>query len=122
MPFEFQYPTDGTNLTLEEVIFQALGAASVCWETPEGAGVFDSEHAKEIGDKLVDFIREGIPNLSSDFSHDLEHLINSHCCENGSNTPDFILATYMKGCLDLFDTAVRSREEWYGRKLEISGG
>lgn len=122
MPFEIQYPTDGTNLTLEEVVSQALGAASKCWEKPEAAGEFDSNQITEICDALVNFIREGIPNLSSDFSHDLEHLLNSHCCENGSNTPDFILATYMKGCLDLFDTAVKAREEWYGRKLEIGGG
>lgn len=44
--------------TLEELVFQALGAASVCWETPEGAGVFDSTRAKAVGDELVARIRE----------------------------------------------------------------
>jgi hypothetical protein len=37
---------------LEELIFTALGEASMCWtETPHG--IFDSTRAKEIGDKLV---------------------------------------------------------------------
>lgn len=39
---------------LRELIFTALGAASVCWKgdtTPEGA--FDSERATEIGEQLI---------------------------------------------------------------------
>lgn len=54
--FEFQREHDG-SLSLEAAVFQALGAASVCWETPEGAGVFESTRAKEIGDALIAFIR-----------------------------------------------------------------
>ena len=50
------------------------------------------------------------------FPAELEELINRHCIENGSDTPDFILAEYLKGCLDNFDMCVRRREEWYGRK------
>lgn len=34
-------------------IFQAIGAASTCWESLEHAGVFDSTRAKEIGDALI---------------------------------------------------------------------
>jgi hypothetical protein len=50
-PFEFQRENDGT-LTRQAAIFQALGAASVCWsETP--SGIFDSTRAKEIGEKLL---------------------------------------------------------------------
>lgn len=49
------------------------------------------------------------------FSAKLQELINSHSIENGSNTPDFILAEYLRGCLDNFDMCVRRREEWYGR-------
>lgn len=38
--------------TLEELVFQALGEASMCWsEMPKG--VFDSDHAKEVGEKLL---------------------------------------------------------------------
>lgn len=43
--------------TLNELVFQALGAASTCWETLNGAGVFDSTRAKAIGDELVARLR-----------------------------------------------------------------
>jgi hypothetical protein len=49
------------------------------------------------------------------FHQELEALINTHSKENGSHTPDFILAQYLIGCLDSFDRATRAREEWYGR-------
>jgi hypothetical protein len=45
----------------------------------------------------------------------IEEAINRHSAENGSNTPDFILAEFIHGCLDAFDKAVNEREEWYGR-------
>src|SRR5580698_10021731 len=49
--FDFDRDHDGT-LKLENAIFQAIGAASVCWtETP--SGVFDSDKAKIIADKLI---------------------------------------------------------------------
>lgn len=49
------------------------------------------------------------------FRRALEHLINRECMENGSNTPDFILAAYLGDSLAAFDKAVARREEWYGR-------
>lgn len=49
-----------------------------------------------------------------EFRKELEHLINRQSMENGSNTPDFILAEYLSACLEAFDTAVASREKWYG--------
>lgn len=44
--------------TPREAVFQALGAASVCWEQIERAGVFESTRAKEIGDALVSRLQE----------------------------------------------------------------
>jgi len=43
------------------------------------------------------------------FVNELESLINRHSMENGSDTPDYILAAYLKRCLDAFDDAVRAR-------------
>ena len=54
----------------------------------------------------------------SDFKTELEGLINRYSMENGSDTPDFMLAHYLQGCLDLFDETVASREQWYGREKE----
>jgi len=49
------------------------------------------------------------------FDKDLQNLINRYCKENESNTPDFILAEYVRSCLNAFNTAINIREMWYGR-------
>lgn len=49
------------------------------------------------------------------FQRELEKLINFHSEEKGSNTPDFILAKYLIGCLEVFGTAVKARDEWNKR-------
>lgn len=51
----------------------------------------------------------------SEFEQELRSLINRHSQENGSNTPDFILARYLNGCLRLFNATVSQRSDWYGR-------
>jgi len=56
---------------------------------------------------------------SFDFRSGLEHLINRFSKENGSNTPDFILAEYLDDCLRAFDAACyRRRVWWYGDRQE----
>lgn len=52
--FEFQPEHDG-SLSLRAAVFQALGAASVCWDEN---GVFEDVLATQIGDKLVAFIEQ----------------------------------------------------------------
>ena len=47
------------------------------------------------------------------FEAELRNLINHHSKENESNTPDFILATYMNDCLDAFNKACNRRTVWY---------
>lgn len=49
---------------------------------------------------------------------EIETVLNRYCKENDSNTPDFILATYLMDCLNAFNNAVSSREKWYNNKLE----
>ena len=41
---------------IRERVFQAIGHASMCWETPEKAGVFDTEQASEIATELCQFV------------------------------------------------------------------
>ena len=47
---------------------------------------------------------------------ELEQVLNKHSAENGSDTPDFILAELLVACLIAFDQAVNAREKWYGRE------
>lgn len=49
------------------------------------------------------------------FERELEALLNQHSLENESNTPDFILARYMRECYDAFVRATNRRESWYDR-------
>lgn len=44
----------------------------------------------------------------------IEKLLNEASAENESNTPDFILAAYLNNCLTAFNTAVNTRDRWYG--------
>jgi len=49
----------------------------------------------------------------SNFRKELETLINSSSLENGSDTPDWILAEYLIDSLHAFDSAVEKRSKWY---------
>lgn len=51
-----------------------------------------------------------------EFRNDLEDLINCYSMENGSNTPDFLLAEYLVQQLNTWDQYVTRREQWYGRQ------
>ncbi len=41
---------------------------------------------------------------------EIEQAVNRHSLERGSDTPDFILAEYLIGCLRAFDKAVKRRD------------
>ena len=49
----------------------------------------------------------------NDFESHLSNMLNHFSLENGSDTPDFILAHYMVCCLSAFNDAVRKRNKWY---------
>lgn len=51
----------------------------------------------------------------TEFQNELEQLINRHSMENGSDTPDFILAEYLVGCLKVYDATIEKRCTWYGQ-------
>ena len=56
------------------------------------------------------------------FEQELSDLINRHSKENGSDTPDFILASYLTGCLEIFNRTAQSRTKWYGKLTVLEGG
>ena len=62
------------------------------------------------------------PDKGSEFRSAIESAINCHSQENGSNTPDFILAKYLLACLKAFDDATSERERWYGREDKPGSG
>jgi len=50
------------------------------------------------------------------FRDQLKSLINLNSMENYSDTPDYILADYLHGCLQAFDKAVLKRRDWHSRE------
>jgi len=76
----------------------------------------DTEY-RENQDKLR--IKKQIQDMETDFRKELENLVNKYSRENGSDTPDFILARYLDNALNNFDAAVKEREEWYGRATHL---
>lgn len=50
------------------------------------------------------------------FLKELENLINRYSKENGSDTPDFILAEYLNDCLETFNHIHQRRSRWYNEK------
>lgn len=55
------------------------------------------------------------------FETQLKRLLNAHSKENGSNTPDFLLASYLKSCLDTWNQHVKARDEWHGIEPRAGG-
>jgi DNA-binding XRE family transcriptional regulator len=53
------------------------------------------------------------PTLESE----LQNLLNYHSVESGSDTPDFILAAFLLGCLETYNKTLVAREKWYGRLI-----
>lgn len=51
-------------------------------------------------------------SAARDFEKELESLINKYKMENGSDTPDFVLAEYLAKCLAAFDYATKMRDGW----------
>lgn len=62
----------------------------------------------------IELSGQGQDDIGS-FRHALESIINRSSKENGSNTPDFILAKYLEACLENFDIAVNARSNWYNQ-------
>lgn len=68
---------------------------------------------------IQDVEAEGIQRKEMTFEDEIKQTINKYSMENGSNTPDHILAEYLVRCLEAFNFAFRNREKWYGRELKI---
>lgn len=50
---------------------------------------------------------------------ELAEVINRNSLENKSNTPDWVLAEYLFDCWCAFNSATRTRDNWYGGKQSI---
>lgn len=53
------------------------------------------------------------PKPPTNLREEITQAINRHSAENGSDTPDFVLAAYLLDCLAAFDRAAKRRDEWH---------
>ncbi len=53
------------------------------------------------------------------FQEELGALINKHSLENESNTPDYVLATYLIKSLEAFNACIMLRDGWHGHSSII---
>jgi len=51
----------------------------------------------------------------TEFLRELTSLLNRYSEENKSDTPDFILANYINGCLRNYNSIITQRENWFER-------
>lgn len=49
-----------------------------------------------------------------ELKNELETLLNKYSVENGSDTPDFLLAQYILDCILSYQSIVTKRDKWFG--------
>lgn len=95
---------------------------------PQFSSLAITQHERHGGALLfhritADSVADGVVSTGEKamtFEQELQDAINRHSQENASNTPDFILAMYLNGCLAAFNQAVQQRETWHGRDARPS--
>ena len=75
----------------------------------------DNRTIANLGKRLEEATKRVEDAERDEFRNDLEGVINRHSMENGSNTPDFMLADYLIKCLHDLDKVINNRASWYGR-------
>lgn len=68
----------------------------------------------KIEERAIGSMAPDAPVKPPTFAQKLTVLLNENNKENGSNTPDFVLAEYLTNCLGNFEAATKAREKFYG--------
>ena len=58
-------------------------------------------------------IEKEVSERNKKFENDLTDLINKHCKENDSDTPDYILAEMLTDMMLVYSKIIRKRDKWY---------
>lgn len=110
-----------TKSTLEKVVISITGNSDTIFYYHYGGNWINGQTFS-----LMDALREMFRLMKQDikgggrgmsFREELRSAVNRHSKENGSNTPDFILAQFLERQLDVFDETVAAREELYGGNI-----
>lgn len=63
-------------------------------------------------------LQHGAKPQQPTFTERLSDLINQFSKENDSGTPDYILAEYLAGCLDVYNKTIKARADWRGERID----
>jgi len=87
-----------------------------------------TEYVLTTEEAIEDFLKElheisyekldEIVSRSSMFTRELTSLLNKYRKENNSNTPDYILASYLEGCLRTYNYTVQARAKFKGEYIQ----
>lgn len=58
---------------------------------------------------------ETIDEKYEELKREVAAVLNKYSQENRSNTPDYMLANFMLGCLNVYENTISAREVWFGR-------
>jgi hypothetical protein len=100
------------NINTLEGKFLLAAVAVLCGKskTPEAVMAELKPNAEAVEDSPESVFFKKPVTLESE----LAGLINRRSLENASDTPDYILAQYLIGCLDNYNATIRARRRWYG--------
>lgn len=87
--------------------------STVVWDD-EVRRALDAARALGWGANRIGRLAAPAGSSGSEFEEELTNLINRHCIESESDTPDFLLAEYLRDCLTTWTRCARRRDEWYG--------
>ena len=69
---------------------------------------------------LIEAIKDKEESHESNFRIELKNLLNRCSMENGSNTPDYLLADFLTNSLNNFDEIIKMRDQYYNFDSKIS--
>ena len=76
-----------------------------------------SDTLKRLTKKDDDIINTTTKEKYEAFSRDVSELINKHSLEGESNTPDYILGSYLTNCLISYTYAMRDKEKHHNSEV-----
>lgn len=71
--------------------------------------------------KYENMVREILEKNSKQLEKDIEVLMNQYNVDTMTDTPDFILASYLMTCLRNYMVTKTDTEEWFGKRITING-
>lgn len=89
-----------TNKTPDEVLAQCVSLANVMYK--DDGPLPETKNTPRPG-----------------FEKELENLISRYSKDEESNTPDYIIAEFMKNSMDIFHRATKLRDNWYGGRRSV---